>query len=162
MIGPILTSHHVKILQMNREFVHWLSPLDPAGLDYILSRAAYQRQISDGAGVLFGYADDVDYPDHKNLSWLKARFSNFFYIDRIIISSAAQGRGFGRRLYHDAENFARKAGYAALACEINIRPNNPASHNFHLANGFKPIGESNDPARDTAVRYYIKRFCEEL
>jgi len=164
MIGPILKSHRSKILRMNAEFVHWLSPLDDDHLDYILDRAAYQRQIHDGAGVLLGYANDVDYPEHKNLTWLRQYADEqnwderFFYIDRIIINAEGQGKGLGQQLYDDITRFALKHNYTRLTCEVNIRPNNPASHAFHLKMGFDAIGEAEYPDYDAAVRYYQKRL----
>ena len=164
MIGPILKSHRSKVLRMNQEFVHLLSPLDDDQLDYLLERASYQRQIDDGAGVLLGYAHDVDYPDHKNLTWLRRYFDetektrSFFYIDRVIIGATAQGRGLGRHLYEDVESFARKIGCKWLVCEVNTRPNNPASHAFHAALGFVVIGEADYPQYDASVRYYAKRL----
>lgn len=156
MIAPIEPSHHAKILRINAEFVHWLSPLDQKRLDYILARAAYQRQINDGAGILLGYAHDVDYPEHKNLTWLGERITNFFYIDRIIISKEAQGRGLGQALYQDVEDFAQRMGYSALACEVNTKPDNPKSHRFHLSRGFKAIGDEDYPAYNASLRYYAK------
>ena len=156
MIGPILKSHHADLLRMNAQFVHWLSPLDQAKLDYVLTRATYQRQINDGAGVLLAYPDTVDYPDHKNLTWLQAHVQNFFYIDRIIIDAAVQGQSLGRRLYEDVERFAALAGYDHLACEVNTRPDNPGSHRFHQQMGFKTIGTENYPDYKAAVRYYSK------
>ena len=62
MIGAITPDHHPQILKINAEFVRWLAPLDQAGLDYILERADYARQIDGAQGVLLGYAHDVDYP----------------------------------------------------------------------------------------------------
>lgn len=156
MIAQIETQHHAALLEMNAEFVHWLSPLDAQTLDYILARASYARQIGNGAGVLIGYAYDVHYPDHKNLTWLGGRLSNFFYIDRIIISRAAQGKGYGRKLYEDAAAFAASGGYSALACEVNTRPDNPGSHKFHLSQGFETIGEQEFPDFNKSVRYYAK------
>jgi len=162
MIGPILKSHRPKILRMNTEFVHWLSPLDDDRLDYILDRASYQRQIHDGTGVLLGYGHDVDYPDHENLGWLQGHANklrgsdSFFYIDRVIIARDGQGKGFGQQLYDDVARFAKRSGYARLVCEVNTRPNNPASHAFHLAMGFSAIGEAEYSASDAAVRYYEK------
>ena len=96
---------------MNSAFVHWLSPLDEAGLSYVLERADYARQIEEGRGVLIGYAHDVDYPNHWNLDWLSRRLENFFYIDRIIIDQSAQGKGLGQKLYADVEQYARALGY---------------------------------------------------
>ena len=147
---------------MNTEFVHWLAPMDDDGLDYILERASYQKQIHDAAGVLLGYAHDVDYPDHENLDWLRthAQVENcshdFFYIDRVIISRHGQGKGLGRKLYEDVTRFAQRGGYARLVCEVNTKPNNPTSHAFHLAMGFNAIGDAEYQSKEAAVRYYEK------
>ncbi|MEP6343799.1 MAG: GNAT family N-acetyltransferase [Maricaulaceae bacterium] len=156
MIGPIEPRHHADLLRMNADFVHWLSPLDTDKLDYILQRAAYQRQINEGAGILLGYAHDVNYPDHKNLTWLRGYLSAFFYIDRVIIDHTAQGQRLGHKLYEDVAKFAQAQGYKWLCCEVNTRPNNPASHAFHLKMGFEPIGEADYPDYNVAVRYYAK------
>ena len=156
MIGEITPRHHAKLLQMNREFVHWLSPMDQDELLYVLGRAAYARQVNDAEGVLIGYAHDVDYPDHWNMMWLSSRLQNFFYIDRVIIDGAEQGTGLGQALYADVEAFARSRGYDWLACEVNTVPDNPGSHGFHLSQGFEPLGEQDFPKKEKAVRYYAK------
>lgn len=156
MIGPIEPKHHTDLLNMNAEFVHWLSPLDQPKLDYILQRATYQRQINQADGILLGYGHEVNYPDHKNLTWLKQHLSDFFYIDRVIIKRRAHGQGLGYALYQDVTNFAVQQGYKWIACEVNTRPNNPASHAFHLKMGFKAIGDVNYPNYDAALRYYAK------
>jgi len=155
MIGSILKSHRPKILRMNAEFVHWLSPLDDDGLDDLLALAQYKKQIADGAGVLIGYGHDVDY-DHKNLAWLRPRFERFFYIDRVIIAANAHGNGYARQLYEDFEREARRRGLPRLGCEVNTRPDNPGSHAFHLAMGFRAIGDEDYPAYNASLRYYEK------
>jgi len=155
-LTDITSRHHAKLLRLNEIFVHWLSPLDQEGLTYILDRADYAKQIDNADGVLIGYAHDVDYPDHANLQWLRGRLDHFFYIDRIIIDSAAQGRGLGHQLYTDISEFARKRGYRWLACEVNTRPDNPSSHAFHVKQGFIALGEQAFPDKDKAVRYYAK------
>jgi len=155
-IGDITEAHHGRLLRLNADFVHWLSPLDEAGLNYILARADYAKQIDEGDGVLIGYAHDVDYPGHGNLDWLRGRLNNFFYIDRVIINGAAHGRGLGRTLYDDVTQFARAVGYDWLACEVNTHPDNPGSHAFHLRKGFTAMGEQAFPEKDKAVRYYAK------
>lgn len=155
MIGPILKSHHAKILRMNKDFVHWLSPLDEGELSSLLELAHYKKQIHEAQGVLIGYGHDVDY-DHKNLKWLRAHFDKFYYIDRIILSAAAQGKGYGRALYADFETQARSLGLPRLVCEVNTKPNNPGSHAFHKALGFKSLGDVDYPDYNAALRYYEK------
>ncbi len=156
MIGDIKPEHFEQILKINAEFVHWLSPLDEAGLIFILERAHYARQIEEGQAVLLGYAHDVDYPDHKNIRWLSRKFDRFFYIDRVIVDGAAQGNGYGLALYQDFEKEARKRGLPRLVCEVNTKPDNPGSHRFHERFGFNPVGEQYFPDYDKAVRYYEK------
>jgi len=105
---------------------------------------------------LIGYPHDADYPNHKNLTWLRHHIENFFYIERVIINSDSQGNGYGQKLYQDVENYARQNGYKALACEVNTKPNNPGSHKFHKAAGFQAIGEEYYQTFNAAVRYYKK------
>lgn len=156
-IGPILKSHHARILRMNAEFVHWLAPLDEEGLTDLLALAHYTKQIGEGDGVLIGYAHDVDY-DHKNLQWLRARYEQFYYIDRVIIAAEAHGRGYGRKLYADFEAEARRRGLPRLVCEVNTKPNNPGSHKFHESLGFTALADVDYPDYDATLRYYEKRL----
>ena len=162
MIKDIERKYYRQILDINEKFVHWLSPLDQARLDWILQRADYARQIEtdsgEFAGVLIGYPHDVDYPDHKNINWLSEHLDNYFYIDRIIINGEAQGGGYGARLYEDIENYARQGGYEYLGCEVNTKPANPGSHIFHEKMGFGVIGEKDYPQFDAALRYYAKKL----
>lgn len=155
MIDYIHTDHLAKILANNERFVHWLSPLDMAQLESLIAQASYARQIEQGEGVLIGFKAGSAYQSN-NLDWLRARFDDFVYIDRVIIGEGAQGRGFGRLLYDDFEDYARDSGISRMVCEVNTIPDNPGSHKFHLRLGFKPCGEMdmNDGAKQ--VRYYEK------
>jgi len=115
----------------------------------------YKKQIHEADGVLIGYAHDVDY-DHKNLQWLRARFDNFYYIDRIIIHANAQGKGLGQALYADFEAEARRKGLPRLVCEVNTKPNNPGSHAFHENLGFQALADVDYPDYNATLRYYEK------
>ncbi len=158
MISDIKDIHHEKLVAMNSQFVHWLSPLDAPRLYWLLERADYARQIHDGAGMLIAYPSDVDYPDHKNIKWLSNHLDKFYYIDRIIIDEAKQGNGLGQILYDDVEDHARQNGFKWIACEVNTRPNNPGSHRFHLNRGYDVMGDADYPAFDAALRYYKKEL----
>ena len=96
MIGEITPHHHAKLLQMNREFVHWLSPMNRDELLYVLGRATYARQVNGAEGVLIGYAHDVDYPDHWNMAWLSSRFQNFFILTELSLTARRKGKAWGR------------------------------------------------------------------
>jgi predicted GNAT superfamily acetyltransferase len=155
MIHPIEDRHYAKILKLNAEFVHWLSPLDENGLRDLLDLATYKKQIDDADGVLIGYTHDIDY-DHKNLTWLRARFDDFYYIDRVIIDAAAQGRKLAHKLYADLEAEARHLGLSRVVCEVNVKPDNPRSHAFHLKQGFRALADVEYPQWNSVLRYYEK------
>ena len=156
MIDAVEPMHFDKILKLNAEFVHWLSPLDMAGLQTLLGSTLYARQIDDGDAVLLAIASKTEMSNHTNLDWLKARRENFIYIDRVIVAAGAQGKGYAGRLYADLADFARQNGYDSLTCEVNTQPDNPGSHAFHLRQGYRPIGEQNNPDMGKCVRYYAK------
>ncbi|PHR60693.1 MAG: GNAT family N-acetyltransferase [Robiginitomaculum sp.] len=157
MINDVLPIHHAEILRNNLAFVDWLSPLDHVGLFALLAASCYARQISNGAGVLIGFTSDSAYQS-KNLTWLRAKFANFVYIDRVIIGAKSQGRGYGRLLYEDFEAFAHENGYTRLVCEVNTKPDNPGSHLFHQKLGFTPCGDMGIASTNKCVRYYEKQI----
>ena len=156
MIADIQPKHFDKILKMNAAFVHWLSPLDKAGLKALISSCIYARQIGSGDAVLLAIASETEMADHSNLSWLKSRNENFIYIDRVIVSAPAQGNGYAGLLYTDLATFAQVNGYDSLTCEVNLLPANPGSHAFHLRHGYHPQGDFNHPHTGKSVRYYAK------
>jgi len=156
VIGAISETHYDQILRINERFVHWLAPLDRDELKHVLGIASYSRQINQAQGVLIGYGHDANYPGHENMQWFSRMFDLYFYIDRIIIDESALGRGYGRLLYADIENFARASGYPRLTCEVSIIPDNPGSHSFHERMGFRPCGEQIYKPGVKAVRYYEK------
>jgi predicted GNAT superfamily acetyltransferase len=154
--SQIQPAHHATILRNNQEFVHWLSPLDAAGLTTLLGHADYAQQIADGQAAVIGYDGGGAYR-HKHVDYLSVRLDRYFYIDRVIIGAAAQGHGLGRALYADLEDYARACGYTHIACEVNTRPDNPGSHAFHRALRFAVFGDA-DYDDGLSVRYYVRKL----
>lgn len=155
MIDTVSTEHLPTILTNNERFVHWLSPLNMTDLEQLISVASYVRQIGEGEGVLIGFRADSSHQS-DNLTWLRDKFDDFVYIDRVIIGENVQGKGYGRKLYEDYEVYAREQNIPRMVCEVNTIPDNPGSHKFHLRLGFKPCGEMEMKNGTKRVRYYEK------
>jgi predicted GNAT superfamily acetyltransferase len=155
MIDTVSSEHLATILANNERFVHWLSPLNMADLEQLIAAASYVRQIGAGEGVLIGFRADSSHQS-DNLTWLRDRFDDFVYIDRVIIGENAQGQGYGRKLYQDYEAYAREQNIPRMVCEVNTIPDNPVSHKFHLRLGFHPCGEMEMKNGTKRVRYYEK------
>lgn len=76
----------------------------------------------------------------ENYRWVAARYSRFLYLDRIIVDPAHRGQGIGHALYENAIEFGRSRA-PILTCEVNTKPSNPESMQFHKNLGFKPLGK---------------------
>ncbi len=127
-------------------------PLDHAGLAELVARAAHAAVAEPEAGFLLGFAPDAGL-DGPNFRWFAARMDDVLYIDRVIVSPAARGRGIASALYRDAAEAALRLGLRALAAEVNIAPPNPVSLAFHDRTGFRTVGEARLEDRGKTVRY---------
>lgn len=147
-----------QILALNRDHVHFLSPLDSDRLALLHGQAAYHRVSADSSGIvaafLLALREGQSY-DSPNYRWFAGRYARFLYIDRIVIATTEQGRGLGRRLYDDLLAFARTNGVGVVACEIDEDPPNPTSMRFHEAWGFREVGSQVVGVRNKRVSLQI-------
>lgn len=90
------------------------------------------------AGFLICLPPEASY-DSPNFRWLKARYRDFLYIDRVAVPPSFRRRGIAGSLYCDASRIA-PSRYSTLACEVNLRPRNDESLAFHERFGFEPVG----------------------
>ena len=130
------------ILALNAESERFLSPLAAARLQHLHAQAAYHRVVELDAAVvafLLAFREDAEY-DSPNFRWFVRQFPQFLYIDRVVVATAAQGRGLGARLYDDIIAFAAARGVTPLTCEFDLDPPNPASERFHGRYGFREVG----------------------
>jgi len=130
------------ILALNEAFVAVLSPLDHTRLATLHAAAASHRVIEHDGRVeafLLAFRDGADY-DGANYHWFAQRYPRFLYVDRIVVSGAAQAGGCGRRLYADIGARAARDGVPLITCEYDIEPANPSSARFHDRLGFREVG----------------------
>jgi uncharacterized protein len=87
-----------------------------------------------------------------NFHWFRERYPRFVYVDRIVVSESARGKGLARALYEHVFEAARAAGHSRVVCEVNFDPPNPGSEAFHAKLGFCEIGRAT-LANGKSVRY---------
>jgi predicted GNAT superfamily acetyltransferase len=142
MIRDATAADFGQILALNAESVHFLSPLDDARLRYLHAQATYHRVVDDAGTIgafLLAFREGADY-DSPNYAWFARTYPQFLYIDRIVVSMIARGRGLGAQLYNDIIAFASASCVERLTCEFDIDPPNPASAKFHAYFGFREVG----------------------
>jgi predicted GNAT superfamily acetyltransferase len=140
------------VLALNNAHARELSWLEPERLEHLIEHAFLVRRIGELDAFLIALDQDADY-DSPNFQWFRARYPRFVYVDRIVVASSAQGRGFARRLYRDLFEHAIRARHHNVFCEVNRNPPNPASDAFHAALGFVEVGTASIDNDTRTVRY---------
>ena len=155
---PFAAELEAKLLQLNNQYAEELSFKTAQEFSALLAVASFVRAEAQGLALLVAMHDKASY-DNANFAWFKNRYDSFMYIDRVVVSEAARGKGLARLLYAALENEARLTGRQRLVCEVNATPANAASDAFHTVLGFVPVGERQVDGAKKIVRYWCKELA---
>lgn len=107
---------------------------------YLDNAACFRVGENDGTPVAFliGMRAGTDY-DSENYRWFCDHYKDFGYIDRVAVSGAARRLGFATLLYDDFRESLPEC-VKVMTCEVNVRPPNLVSMQFHTNLGFEQVG----------------------
>lgn len=145
------------LLALNNAHAVELSWLEPDRLARMIGQAFLARRVGAADALLIAFDQTADY-DSPNFLWFRARYPRFVYVDRIVVSESARGRGLARRLYDHLFDAARAAGHERVVCEVNSDPPNPASDAFHASLGFVEVGAAAIHRGEKTVAYLERRL----
>lgn len=131
------------ILALNKTNVEVLSPMNMENLkNFIKTSNLFLVAEVDGqpAGFLIALREGVDDYESENYRWFSNKYSNFLYIDRVVIDEKFRSKGVGKKFYDAVKQTAEDDGVERVTAEIDIVPYNEASLKFHTAMGFKEVG----------------------
>jgi predicted GNAT superfamily acetyltransferase len=132
------------------------SPLDASGLQALLDQAFHVGLCDQGREAFLIAFDERASYSSPNYRWFRERYPRFVYVDRIIVSAKARGRGLARALYRELFEVAAAAGHSLVTCEVNVRPPNPASQAFHASLGFREVGRGGAADGSKIVSYLVR------
>jgi uncharacterized protein len=142
MIRDMTTADLGAALVLNNLNVPALNELDDAEIERLLGMSLVSLAAEvDGAfaGFCITFAPGVDYGS-LNYAWFSRNYMEFAYLDRIAVDPAFRRYGIGRAFY--AELRQRLTGTTpVLCCEVNVRPRNDASLEFHQSIGFREVAQ---------------------
>jgi predicted GNAT superfamily acetyltransferase len=141
MLRQYQESDRVEIIHLNSESVEALSPMDSnrfSELRKMCSVLIVAEHSESVVGFLMGFVAGTNY-DSPNYRWFLDNIKDFLYIDRVVVSNEARGKGIGRKLYLEARNWAVSNSLGKMAAEINIEPPNRESLLFHKKLGFSEL-----------------------
>jgi hypothetical protein len=150
-----LPSLRAALLALNNDHAVELSWVDDARLRNLVVTAFHAERAGFADALLIAFDQDAAY-DSPNFLWFRARYSRFVYVDRIVTSSEARGRGLARTLYGRLIERAIATNHERIVCEVNVYPPNPGSEALHRSLGFVPVGDARLPSGKTVIYLELK------
>ncbi len=156
-VRDAVAADHEAVLALNNSAVPHVNALDAERLMKLAGYAVHFRVAEDEAGIT-GFVLCVPPGTaywSDNYAWFAARHGSapgaFLYLDRVVVAPRALRMGVGRLLYTDLYTFAQ-GRWPRITLEVNLRPPNPGSVEFHRRMGFVEVGvrEYGDEAGSTS------------
>jgi predicted GNAT superfamily acetyltransferase len=142
------------VLALNQSEVPHVGSVDLERMQWFAEHADYFRIAIDGENLgayLVGLRPGSSYAS-PNYRWFCERYEDFAYVDRIAVAGSARRAGLASRFYAD---FAASLPESVplMTCEVNVRPPNESSMDFHRRLGFEQVGSlvSDDGEKEVAM-----------
>lgn len=130
-------------LALNNSNAPAVGEIDRATLEFLVEHSLYSFAIGGDALHAFciTFAPGAPYTS-VNYQWFSKKYSDFVYLDRIVVSEPMRNRSLGAKLYSAVEQRMIKDNCAPiLTCEVNLNPPNLGSIRFHNRIGFREVGQ---------------------
>ena len=144
-LGPrlFLASDIDAALELNNVNAPAVGEIDRSQLEFLIEHSLYSFAI--GAETLHAFcitfAPGAPYTS-VNYQWFSKKYSDFVYLDRIVVSEKMRNQSLGAKLYTAVEQRMLKDRCAPLlTCEVNLKPPNLGSIRFHDRIGFREVGQ---------------------
>ncbi len=157
LIRTVATDDLVAVLELNDSEVPHVSRVGIAEMQWFASHASHFRvaeKVSEIVGFIIGLGPGTEYQS-PNYLWFCEKYSSFKYVDRIVVGESARQEGLGSRFYDDFAE-TRPGDAKVMTCEVNIRPANDTSMQFHLRRGFRKVGSQLTDAGQKEVAFLEK------
>ena len=130
-------------LELNNLNAPAVGEIDRTQLEFLIEHSLYSFAI--GADTLHAFcitfAPGAPYTS-VNYQWFSQNYSEFVYLDRIVVSEKMRNNSLGAKLYAAVEQrMIKDRCTPILTCEVNLNPPNLGSIRFHNRIGFREVGQ---------------------
>jgi predicted GNAT superfamily acetyltransferase len=140
LVRDATAADHAAVLALNNANTPHVNALTDDEFAWLVANAGYFRVAEDAAGIagfVLCLPPGREYWS-RHYKYFSERYSDFLYLDRVVVAPRTRRGGVGRALYDDVH--ATGAGKWMRVClEVNLKPPNPISMAFHEALGYRPI-----------------------
>ncbi|WP_421775391.1 GNAT family N-acetyltransferase [Gracilimonas sp.] len=128
------------VLALNEASVPHVTSEDLSEMEYYVDKAnpfLIIEEEGELAGFMIVLQKGLDY-ESLNYAFFSNNYDDFDYVDRIVIAEKFRGRKLGTALY---QYLAKNSEQKLITCEVNLKPPNPNSLEFHKVIGFRKVAE---------------------
>ena len=146
------------ILSLNQNSIPAVSSSNLEIMKHFLTICDYFKVFKIN-GEIIGFLNALQpLKDYKSehYKWFNDRYKSFIYVDRIIFKKSYQNQGYGTIFYNDLIESVKNDSLD-IVCEINTKPYNKQSIQFHKKYGFKDIGTENIDSNKSVVYMRYKK-----
>lgn len=130
-------------LELNNANSPSVGEIDRSQLEFLIEHSLYSFAIGTAQLHAFciTFAPGAPYTS-VNYKWFSRKYSDFVYLDRIVVRENMRNQSLGAKLYAAVEQRMLKDRCAPLlTCEVNLKPPNLGSIRFHNRIGFSEVGQ---------------------
>ncbi len=130
-------------LELNNANTPSVGEVDRTTLEFLIEHSLYSFAIGIESLHAFciTFAPGAPYTS-VNYQWFSRKYSDFVYLDRIVVDEKRRNNSLGAKLYSAVEQRMLKDRCAPLlTCEVNLNPPNHGSLRFHNRIGFHEVGQ---------------------
>lgn len=130
-------------LELNNANAPAVGEIDRTTLEFLVEHSLYSFAIGTKSLLAFCITFGPGAPyTSVNYQWFSKKYSDFVYLDRIVVSEQMRNKSLGANLYSAIETRMRNDNCAPLlTCEVNLNPPNLGSIRFHKRIGFQEVGQ---------------------
>ena len=130
-------------LELNNLNSPAVGAIDRLQLEFLIEHSLYSFAIGEQLLHAFCITFGPGAPyTSVNYRWFSEKYTDFVYLDRIVVSETMRNKSLGAKLYAAVETRMRKDNCAPLlTCEVNLNPPNTGSIRFHNRIGFFEVGQ---------------------
>ncbi len=157
-IRPARHSDLPAIRELNEAVLPHVNSISIADFEYFLKISSYFVVAEEAGGTISGFlivlGPGQKY-DSENYRYFSEHYSSFDYVDRIVIQEDHRGRGYGSEFYH---YLSEHSSEERITCEVNLKPANPRSIEFHQKIGFREVGQQFSEGGKKRVSLMVKEL----
>lgn len=146
-----------EVLKLNQEALPHVSSVNQDDMEWFLNHASLFLVIEEEdtiAGFMIVLEPGQDYKS-LNYAFFCNNYTDFDYVDRIVIAENYRGKKFGTALYNYLFQASAKK---IITCEVNLSPPNPNSMAFHKVMGFQEVARQQTEGGHKAVSMMVKKL----